>query len=256
MRDDQRETLTVGTLNLRNTSDRWPERWPLMREQLVALQPDILGVQELRRPSRQRSTIVGGINAMGRAGLDPYRMYPAFKTGIQQFWEGIGILTHADVVSGARLDLRAGNRVAQRLTLRIPDSGELDVYNTHLDHAVENDEVRLAQVERLLSWINKRGDRPGILVGDFNSQPGDTAIVALKARFRSAYAEIHGAEPPLTVPTPLGHSWGNEEKVLDYIFVSEHIRLHDAWITFDDIDEEKRLAASDHYGLAARISLD
>ena len=40
---EQFRELRVGTLNLRNTSDRWPERRPLLFEQLSALAPDLLG---------------------------------------------------------------------------------------------------------------------------------------------------------------------------------------------------------------------
>ncbi|HEX5590549.1 MAG TPA: hypothetical protein VFX65_09695, partial [Candidatus Limnocylindrales bacterium] len=38
--------LDVGTLNLRNIADRWPERLPLLLADMAALQPDLLGLQE------------------------------------------------------------------------------------------------------------------------------------------------------------------------------------------------------------------
>lgn len=249
------ETLRVGTLNLRNTSDRWRQRWPLMRDQLIGLQPDVLGLQELRRPSLQPSMIVRGLNRARDPRSSSFRLYPVYKTGLRQFWEGIAILTRAPVVSRDWLDLGSGNRVAQRVTVRVLGERELDVYNTHLDHAAGNDDVRLTQAERLLAWISGRDGRAAVLVGDFNSQPDDPAIAAIGARFTSAYAATHGTEPQLTVPTVLSRTWGKEEKVLDYIFVNDHVQVHDAWITFDDVDEDRRLAASDHFGIAATISL-
>lgn len=256
MSEDRPDTLTVGTLNLRNTADRWTERWPMMRDQLIALQPDVLGLQELRRLSRQGAMLVDSSNSRRHDMIHPYRLYPTYKTGIRRFWEGVAVLTRFPVRSKADLNLRTGNRVAQLVTIALPANVELDFYNTHLDHAPGNDELRLEQAERLLAWIDEQQRRPSVLVGDFNSQPDDPAVIAIRRRFRSAYAVIHGAEPPLTVPTPLSRNWGKEEKVLDYIFVSEQIHVHDAWVTFDDVDEAKRFAASDHFGLAARISLN
>jgi endonuclease/exonuclease/phosphatase family metal-dependent hydrolase len=67
---------------------------------------------------------------------------------------------------------------------------------------------------------------------------------------------VHGAEPAATVPTPLSRYRDDEEKVIDYIFVNELVAVHDAWITFDRAhDTDERLSASDHFGLAATISL-
>ncbi len=41
--------FVVATLNVRNRADRWRERAPLLVEQLVALDPDLISVQEVRR---------------------------------------------------------------------------------------------------------------------------------------------------------------------------------------------------------------
>jgi endonuclease/exonuclease/phosphatase family metal-dependent hydrolase len=43
------ETLRVATLNIWNKSGPWAERLPLIRQQLSALSPDIVGLQEVLR---------------------------------------------------------------------------------------------------------------------------------------------------------------------------------------------------------------
>jgi endonuclease/exonuclease/phosphatase family metal-dependent hydrolase len=41
------DRLHVATLNIRNLADRWDERLPLILADMAALQPDILGLQEV-----------------------------------------------------------------------------------------------------------------------------------------------------------------------------------------------------------------
>ncbi|HEY8489599.1 MAG TPA: hypothetical protein VIO14_01270, partial [Dehalococcoidia bacterium] len=75
-------------------------------------------------------------------------------------------------------------------------------------------------------------------------------------RLRSAYAAVHGREPPATFPTPLSREWGEFSVVIDYIFVNDLVTVHDAWVAFDRVSaEDPRLAPSDHYGLAATVSV-
>ena len=41
------DRLHVATLNILNLADRWPERLPLLLADMAALQPDLLGLQEV-----------------------------------------------------------------------------------------------------------------------------------------------------------------------------------------------------------------
>ena len=244
--------LRVGTLNLRNTSDRWPERRPLLFEQLSALAPDLLGVQELRRPSRQARQLVRTTPAFHERSR--YHIQPAWKTGPRHFWEGIGVLTRLPIVEWDRIDLRSGDRVAQRVTVAMDAGTLLDFYNTHLSHADESTAERLDQINVILQAIARRPSHPCVIVGDLNATPDEPAIARLQDTFRSAFAAVHGREPDATAPSPLSATWGSEPKVIDYIFVSEQIDVLDAWVTFDQAaDEDPRLTPSDHYGLAATI---
>jgi endonuclease/exonuclease/phosphatase family metal-dependent hydrolase len=241
--------IRVATLNCRNTADRWKARRPLLVRQLVALQPDVIGLQELRRfPSQAR-----GIAARARAGdlvLDQFRSY---KTGLYGLWEGVAVMSRLPVLDRAKLKLRGQNRVAQRVTVAAGD-GILDFYNTHL--ASEGEEVRTRQAQRLLEWMAERPSVPQVLVGDFNARPTAPSIQLLAARLRSAYAVVHGAEPEKTVPTPLRVGATGRGSVLDFIFVNPLVEVHEARRTFEESDPgDEHLVASDHFGLAATVSV-
>ncbi|MCA1702999.1 MAG: endonuclease/exonuclease/phosphatase family protein, partial [Actinobacteria bacterium] len=117
------------------------------------------------------------------------------------------------------------------------------------------EELRSKQARQVLAWMERRSGPPQVLVGDFNSRPSAPTIQLVSQSLRSAYHAVHGSEPPRTLPTPLSDGSG-QGVVIDYLFVSNRIEVHDASITFDRIDDNQpKLAASDHYGLAAEISI-
>lgn len=142
--------------------------------------------------------------------------------------------------------------MAQRLTVALAAGGVLDVYDAHL---VTGDEAeRHRQAVRLLAAMDGRGDVPHVLVGDLNASPARPSIQLLTSRLRSAYAAVHGAEPARTVPTPLRRRAAAGGVVMDYVLVGPRVVVHDARLIFDEV-EGGDLAASDHYGLAATISV-
>ena len=244
--------MRVATLNLRNTADRWPERRHLLVRQLVDLAPDVIGVQELRVVPDQTRWIVRAVERQSDGGLR-YRAYRQTKVGLAGLWEGIGVLTAVPVVATARLDLGAQSRVAQRVTVRVPDGGLLDVYNTHL--GLGGEVLRSAQAQRILDWMDRRPPVPAVLTGDLNARPGSPTIELLSRRLRSAHLVVHGCEPVRTVPTPLRVSATGEGSVLDYVFVNDLLEVHDARIAFDQCaDHDPTLVASDHYGLLATVA--
>ncbi len=67
---------------------------------------------------------------------------------------------------------------------------------------------------------------------------------------------MHGQEPSKTVPTPLRVGATGAGSVLDYIFVSDQVEVHDARVVFDEVDPaDEHLVASDHYGLVVTVSV-
>ena len=232
--------VVVATLNVRNTADRWRERAPLLVEQLEALAPHVIALQEVRRVPDQA----------GRIAPEGWHGRRTFKTGPKRLWEGLAVLSRLPVDGrAARSRLRGQSRVAQRVTVALPDGhisgATLDVYNVHLADGDET--VRARQARRLLEWMDERPDQPAVLMGDFNSRPRSAPVQILTARLRSAYAEVHGREPSRTVVTG---------GVLDYVYVNDRVTVLDARLAFDQPSPaDPRLFPSDHFGLAVTISV-
>jgi endonuclease/exonuclease/phosphatase family metal-dependent hydrolase len=210
-----------------------------------------MAVQEARMLPDQIGWIARDVERR-TAGALRYRVLRRGKTGLLRAWEGVGVLSRVPVVATSSLDLGANARVAQRVTVRPPEGGLLDVYTTHLGGP---EALRLAQVRRILDWMDARPPIPAVLLGDFNSRPGSPTIDLVGSRLRSAYADVHGQEPPRTVPTPLHRRGTGPGSVLDFIFVNELLEVRDARVAFDRVDPtDPTLAASDHYGLMATVT--
>ncbi len=243
--------MRVATLNLRNTADRWPARRRLLVRQLVALAPEVIGLQELRMVPDQARWIVREVERRSGGGLR-YRCQRRGKTGVAGLWEGIGVLSRVPVVATAWLDLGTQSRVAQCVTVRA-EGGLIDVYNAHL--GLGGEVLRTAQAQRLLDWMARRSPLPAILVGDLNARPGSPTIELLMGRLRSSHFHHHGHEPDRTVPTPLRQGVVGAGSVLDYILVNDLLDVGDARLAFDEADpDDPWLAASDHYGLIATVT--
>jgi len=250
------DTVVVATLNIRNRADRWSERSRLLLDQLDELRPDVIGLQETRPPHWQAAWICREANRRLPPGEPRYTVVSARKTGLRRFWEGIAVMTRLPVLGTDTLDLRGGSRVAQRVGLALPDGTRLDFYNTHLHHAAEDDALRLNQSRRIIEWMDAIGNLPRVLTGDFNSEPDSSAVRFITERLGSAYLDAHGVEPELTSPTPLNRTDAAHLATIDYIFISRQLVVHNAWLTFTAPDErDAHLYASDHFGIAARVSV-
>ncbi len=245
--------IRVGTLNCRNTANAWRKRRTVLLGQLLELDPDVIGLQELRRWPSQAGWMNRAVNDRTSDGVS-YDDHRTYKTGVYRLWEGIAVLTRLPIVERGWLDLQIHNRVATHVAVQLPAGGLLDFYNVHLSSKTA--EARTAQTRLLLRWLDERGGNAQVLVGDFNAPPHEPAVGLLTERLRSAYAAVHGREPEKTVPTPLRGPAQGLDAVLDYIFVNDRVEVHDASVTFDKAAPgDPRLVASDHYGLMATVSV-
>ncbi len=244
--------VTVATLNLFNRLGRWGERAPLLVEQFVELQPDVIGLQEVDLMIDQGNWLVHMVNS--RLGTGDYRIYHVTSPGRLAFMLANAIVTRLPVAGHETLDLLGGERTAQRVRLQVGQS-EFDFYNTHLHHPLDARELRLEQARRLQHWIEERsGDRPVAAVGDFNARPDEPAVAAMKELLASAHESAQGREPEQTWPTPINTFDPDPPGCLDYIFV-RGLHVRECRLAFDrPHPHDPSLYPSDHLGLVARIS--
>jgi endonuclease/exonuclease/phosphatase family metal-dependent hydrolase len=243
------DQVHIATLNLRNLADRWGERLPLLLADMAALQPDLMGLQEVVYPAQQD-------RLLGAAGAGHYRAIRGWA-GRPEY--GNSILVRAPLEAGEPERVELGReRSATRIRLQLPDGERLVFAVTHLHHLVPDDAVRDEQARGIVEWMD--GADATIVVGDFNADPAEPAYARmLAAGFRSAYADANGAEPAVTWPSGLqgpAIDDDGEPGCLDYVWVRGAVRVVSAQLVFDrPAVDDPGLFPSDHFGVAARVEV-
>jgi endonuclease/exonuclease/phosphatase family metal-dependent hydrolase len=246
------DRLHVATLNIRNLADRWFERLPLLLADMSSLQPDLLGLQEVVYVMQQDRLI-------GAAGEGRYGAVRGWA-GRPEYGNSLLVREPLEATDVERLDLGM-DRSAHRALVRLPRGASVLVVVTHLHHLDPGADVRDEQTAAILTWL---ADVPGtdatVLMGDFNADPSEPAPDRLRhADFRSAYAEVNGAEPAVTWPSGLiapAMDTDGDPACLDYIWVRGAARVDSARLCFDRPDpEDATLYPSDHLGIAAWLEI-
>ena len=257
------ENLRVVTLNLLNDLTYWSLRAPLIIDELKALQPDLIALQEVVLPDNTAQWIA--------SQLKDYSLHLTPKTGGRGRREGLAILSRLPVEAHERFSFEHQGRVAQRVIVQY--AGQPWIFaNAHLYWHPIDDRTRRAEIQALLKWLPS----PAILCGDFNAEPHYASISMVRQRFQSAYAVANGREPDYTCPTPLyrgpaprhaarrvalrfagwlarrrNEAWRG---TLDYIFVDPAIEVGECRIAFDrPAPHNRRIYPSDHFGLTATL---
>jgi len=257
-RQTERVSLQVATLNIRNLADRWDERMPLILADMAALQPDVLGLQEVVYVLQQDRLI-------GAAGEGRYESIRGWA-GRPEY--GNATLVRAPLVPTdiERLDLGL-SRSAIRSRIAVPGGGLVAVTVTHLHHLPGDAAARDRQVEQLVAWLAERPATAAdatidgeIVMGDFNADPSEPAYARMgRAGFRSSFLEANGREPEVTWPSGLEAPFKDadgDSRCLDYIWVRGAIAVDSCRLAFDrPAVGDPGLFPSDHLGLTARLTV-
>jgi endonuclease/exonuclease/phosphatase family metal-dependent hydrolase len=254
--------LRVATLNLfNNPHGRWADREALVHEQAVALDADVLALQECDLSGSQVDGIV--------AALGPSYSAVQLRNPEPGSIKSLAVVTRLAVEGeDACTDLGSSD-----IALRVRLAGGLEVVTTHLHFGPSRrgSEIRAVQVRKLLAWLGPvTPDRRLVLCGDFNAGPRGETVTSVKQVLRSAHEVVHGDEPAWTHPTDLVRiidaqaAFGvpilpeGDGHAIDYVFVSPSLApsVRDCRVAFDrPAADEPGLFPSDHVGLVADLEV-
>ena len=165
--------FSIVTINILVDLSFWNKRRQLLVDQLAALNPDLIALQEvsLKESPSNAHWLAQELNALKDDDENLYNLYLCPKTGAQKDEEGIAILCRFPVKRHEILDLLTQNRVAQLIEFRI-DNQIAILANGHFFWGPGESDERDAQVELLLDWLDTQPvDMPVIVAGDFNGMP-------------------------------------------------------------------------------------
>lgn len=246
------DRLLVATLNILNLQDRWEERLPLLLADMAALQPDLIGLQEVVYPMQQD-------RLLGAAGEGRYEAVRGWA-GRPEYGNSLLVKAPLIATDADRLDLGM-SRAAHRVRVALPGGATLLFAVTHLHHPPDAHEPRLRQVEALLPWLDASPLHDAmIVVGDFNADPREPAHAQMReAGFHSAYAAANGEEPAVTWPSGLqapAMDTDGDPDCLDYVWMRGSTTVESARLVFDrPAAGDPTLYPSDHLGIAAHVRI-
>jgi len=278
------ERLRVATLNIWNKSGPWPERLELIRRELSALEPDIVGLQEVLRltpdggppapDTDQASEIAEGLGykiAFGRAS--DYGSGLAF---------GNALLSRFPILEQSvdpLPDLDSGES-RSLLSVRVETpAGVLPVFVTHLNWKLHHSRVRVRQVRYIVERIFERAPLdesclPPVLMGDFNAEPASDEIRHLvglatvdgeSVFFADAWRWGGDGSPGYTFDRRNSFAAISHEppRRIDYIFVRGPDRKLrgeplETRVCFaePELREGREVWPSDHFGLVTELSVE
>ena len=231
-------------------------------EVMRAHEPDIIGVQEVDRFWARSGGVDEPAEMAAALGLNHYCYaanldhQPDTHANVPHQY-GTLILSRFPILDCANTLLRRTGTNEQRGLTRalINVRGvPLEFYNTHL-HTTAAD--RLMQTADVVEVIDASGERPKVLMGDFNARPTAAEMVPIYDRFEDAWLAApaaaqdnpNGFTSPARLSTPT--SANNPTSRIDYVFVSSEVHVSRTYVP---IDASTRLAA-DHYPVVADIEL-
>lgn len=250
-------SLRVATFNIRNITDRYEERRPLLAAAFAEINADIIGLQE----------VIVSDGGTGKPRQDdflssqlPGRHYKSvISTHETRTYFSNAILCAAgEVQVHEELRLSTGRSAHRILVL----AGETTLWfaNTHLHHKPEEPWVREEQARAICSWMADapRADAT-FVVGDFNTPPHEPAYrVMTEAGYRSAFREVNGAEPPVTWPSGIQAETmdtDGDPNCLDYIWYSGAARFSEVRLAANQHPpSDPTIYPSDHFAIVAEVT--
>lgn len=215
-------TLGVLTLNIYHDRADWPQRLELMVEEITALAPDVILLQEvLQNPElpNQAETLAS------RLGGYEVFFVSADSVGNPKRY-GNAILSRLPVLQTNERRLQPHNDYRMAAHARIEWRGEpVDVYATHLHYGGEDPgpeavETRGTQIRDLLDFVDATRAGDAVVVGgDFNTRPDSPDLQLLAERLRDAYVVHHpDAEDDAPEHTTLNPTFFENLRRIDYLW--------------------------------------
>ena len=246
--------IRVVTLNMEQDHKRWPARRELIVEELAALEPDVVALNEVCVPRQTARWVQRAVEE--RLNVE-YALVQQSKVNGLAAVEAEALLSRYPLRETGNLDYQARDMVA--LVARLDLDGEpVDVYVTHLHRSRGDDPLRLYQVQQLLAWIDSRRDVTArIVCGDFNATLEKPSAALMATRFRhtqiapTAFTPLAGDDGAISHPY-----WGRMDRCIDYIWVSEDVNILESGVCFDKASPtDATLWPSDHAGVWADLEI-
>jgi len=275
-------TLRIATLNIWNKSGPWPERCQAIRSGIRRLAPDVLGLQEVLRLTRDGVPVITPEQDQATelaTGLGYEIAYGAAMHYGGGLLFGNALLSRHPIVEQKVVPLPAKDASEARSVLYAlveTPAGLLPTFVTHLNWKLHHGSVRLSQVRFLVDTIFElapidEARLPPVLMGDFNAEPGSDEIRYLTGLATVEGKSVYFADAWVYAGEGPGYTFDRKNRFaalahepprrIDYIFVrGPDRRLRgeplETRLAFAETEPGSDVWPSDHFGLVSDIAAD
>lgn len=244
-------TFKVVTLNLYHDKDDWPKRRLQIVEELRALQPDVIALQEVI----QHQTVDNQATWLA-AQLGYESHFVSIDPANQVRRYGNAILTRHPILVRGEQRLRPLDDSRTAAWLRIDlDGRALNVYATHLHWTDEGAAIRVQQVADLMQYIAATSKGfPSVVAGDFNATADSSELAVVRTDFVDAYGSQH-PDADIVSSSTLNLKYFAPKRIDHIFFKRDAIQPVSSQIILNRADAHG-VWASDHYGMLAILRLD
>jgi|GEM_PF-1199137 len=281
---DKENMLTVMEFNTANYNDHlaWNARLPLIVSAIIAADADIIGLSEVRldySPNFFYNEICEqfwaqyGLSPSNCASMDtgqqiltllqnqssPYAnaqiITNVAMTYSDTLWEGLSVISRLPILSNGVLQLSkpadctdSNLRITQWAQIQLPDGSPFYLYNTHF---ALSQPCLVTNVKETLELMNQISGLAGVLIGDMNATPDNTAFQPFSAAgFADAWAQLNPNENGYTFP-----SWGPAKRI-DYCWASSRYASNLITAALGAADCASGVVyASDHLALVTQFNI-
>lgn len=242
--------MKILTLNTWQEKGPWQDRWKLIVQGIHKMKPDIIGFQEV-------------FNEAWAKEIQKLTHYSSLvfpkEPGGEMFLSQYPVLETDCLVMKTQSPTEDYLRYALYARFKTP-AGPLALFNTHLSWKIPESEIRQAQVQELLEFMDrKRKEDSAFVMGDFNASPNLPEIHQMGWHgWTDLYEEKHPLNPGITWnnrnPFTAGSSIKMPNRRIDYIWMKdphEKFEIESIDLVFDE--PEGGIYASDHMGVLAEL---
>lgn len=255
-------TLKIITINTWKGEDAYDVRIENLKQQLLALQPDIILMQEcFEAPMLEKDTI-SHINQAFNYHLDfvqareKIRNFEEFPV---QCFSNMAILSRLPILNSFHypLPLAEGDemRFGQEIEFFLENGKTAILTNIHLTHVNQDNNIRLEQIKKIAERIQQQKNILHIVGGDFNATVHSPEIQFLTqdTKLMETFSYLHPQKQHNTLVE------SHQKKIdlgVDFIFMSnEHkqCKIKEARICLDTPIDTNYGYCSDHFGMLLTI---
>lgn len=242
--------FSIVTFNLYHDRADWPARRVLVIDELRALRPDVIVLQEVLQHETLRNQAEDLAEALGYSVH-----FISVDTADRPRRYGNAILTRHPILSSGWTPLRPLDDSRTAGYARIAIGGRpLDIYATHLHHedTPAGARKRAQQVADLLAFLDRSdGYAPTIVAGDFNAVAGNPELAPLQVDHEEAFSRLHPGDPR---PTLNPHYFPQGARRIDHVYLQRGaLRPLQARLVMDR-EGAPGIWPSDHFGVYVRIA--